>query len=125
MPEEIVETFARLPGLFAGSETLRRRSTRAQLVLLLEAGDTRRRLRLEPGALFLEGADGPMDSWDVALRATPEAWTDHWAALPRPDAADILGMTRHGRMRIEGNFAPLMRHLQLVKDILALPRAER
>ncbi|MFV0333966.1 MAG: hypothetical protein ACK5JR_07845 [Tropicimonas sp.] len=123
MVEEIIGNFARLPALFAQSEPLLRRSARARITLLLEAGTARRRLRLTPGALSLEAADGPMDGWDVALRAAPEAWADHWAARPRPDAADILGMARHGRMRIEGNFHPLMQHLQLVKDILALPRA--
>ena len=64
-----------------------------------------------------------MDGWDVALRAEAGAWGDHWQAMPAPDAFDIFGMVRRGRMRIEGDFTPLMRHLQLVKDILALPRA--
>jgi hypothetical protein len=43
--------------------------------------------------------------------------------MPCPDAADIFGMRRHGRLVIEGNFLPLMQHLQVVKDILALPRS--
>lgn len=122
MPEEISKTFARLPALFADSQPLLRRAARARFVLLLEAGEARCRLRLQSGSLSLDKADDPMSSWDVALRAAPEAWTDHWSELPSPDAADILGMARHGRMRIEGNFLPLMQHLQLVKDILALPR---
>ena len=122
MSDDVIKVFERLPALFEGTEPLVRRSARARFVLLLEAGSEKRRLRLEPGRLSLETANGPMDGWDVALRAEPEAWTDHWAAIPRPDASDILGMARHGRMRIEGNFLPLMQHLQLVKDILALPR---
>ena len=122
MHDDVITVFERLPALFEKAEPLVRRSARARVVLLLEAGAEKRRLRLEPGALSVERADGPMDGWDIALRAEPEAWVDHWAAVPRPDASDILGMQRHGRMKIEGNFLPLMQHLQLVKDILALPR---
>jgi len=122
MSEEIVRVFERLPALFDASEPLKRRSARARFVLLLEAGAEKRRLRLEPGALSLETADGPMDGWNLALRAEPQAWLDHWATVPRPDAADLFGMARHGRLKIEGDFLPLMQHLQLVKDILALPR---
>lgn len=122
MSQDVVTVFERLPALFEQSEPLRRRSARARFVILLDAGSAKRRLRLEPGALSVETADGPMDGWDIALRAEPDAWADHWAAIPRPDASDILGMQRHGRMKIEGDFLPLMQHLQLVKDILALPR---
>lgn len=122
MSADVVRVFERLPALFEASEPLKRRSARARIVLLLEAGAEKRRLRLVPGALSVETANGPMDGWDVALRAAPLAWADHWLEVPPPTAADILGMARHGRMRIEGNFLPLMQHLQLVKDILALPR---
>ena len=122
MSDEIVRVFERLPALFALSEPLVRRSARARFVLLLEAGTDKRRLKLEPGALTVQTADGPMDGWDVALRAGPDAWIDHWSPLPPSSASDILGMQRHGRMKIEGDFLPLMQHLQLVKDILVLPR---
>lgn len=122
MSEEVVGAFESLPALFEKTPPLVRRSARARFVILLQAGSEKRRLRLEPGTLSVERANGPMDGWDVAIRAEPEAWVDHWAAIPRPDASDILGMQRHGRMKIEGDFLPLMQHLQLVKDILALPR---
>lgn len=120
----ITENLMRIPALFEGSAPLVRRSARAQITLLLEIGEERKRLLLDRGTLRIGDADGPMDGWDIALRAAPEVWADHWSALPRPDASDILGMARHGRMRIEGNFLPLMRHLQLVKDIIALPRRQ-
>lgn len=123
MTNNVVTTFESLPGLFARTEPLVRRSARAAFTILLEAGPEKRRLRLEPGKLSIEKADGPMDGWDLALRAPPDAWADHWSPLPPPSASDILGMQRHGRMKIEGDFLPLMQHLQLVKDILALPRA--
>ncbi|WP_274424950.1 hypothetical protein [Chelativorans sp. YIM 93263] len=122
MGSGIAESFARIPALFAASEALVRGAARARITLLLEAGEECKRLRLDCGTLQIQDTSGPMDGWDVALRAAPDAWADHWSLFPRPDANDIFGMARHGRMRIEGNFLPLMRHLQLVKDIVALPR---
>lgn len=115
-------TLAWLPARLAANAPMLHRARRAEIALLLDAGTERHRLILSRGVLAVHGASGPMDDWDIALRATAEAWADHWAPLPRPDAFDIFGMVRHGRMRIEGNFLPLMRHLQVVKDILALPR---
>ena len=123
MRDQIDGVFASLPDLFSQRCDLIRKSNRADIVLLLDAGDARARLRISGESVTILPAGGPMAGWDIALRADPAAWADHWAAVPAPDAFDIFGMVRHGRMRIEGNFAPLMRHLQLVKDILALPRA--
>ncbi|MDT0683327.1 hypothetical protein RM543_11570 [Roseicyclus sp. F158] len=123
MTDQVIATFMRFPALLAGHPEIARRADRASIVLLLEAGSQGVRLQLEKGQADVLPAEGPMRGWDIALRAAPEAWADHWQAVPAPDAFDILGMVRHGRMRIEGNFAPLMRHLQVVKDILALPRA--
>lgn len=64
-----------------------------------------------------------MPGWDIALRGEAQVWQDHWQLMPPVEAADIFGMKRAGRLAIEGNYLPFMRHLQVVKDILALPRA--
>lgn len=122
MSDHAKSIFAVLPDLFSRRADLVRRSRRAQAVVLLEAGRDRVRLEIAGQALHLLSADGPMAGWDIALRADAAAWADHWSALPAPDAFDIFGMVRAGRMRIEGDFTPFMRHLQLIKDILALPR---
>ena len=117
-----ITVFSRLPSLFQAEPALIRRSARAQITLLLCAGEKRCRLVLDGASMRVEKADGPMDGWDVAFRGDAEVWSDHWLTMPPPNAADIFGMSRYGRMVIEGNFLPLMRHLQLIKDILALPR---
>ena len=116
--------FSLLPELFRRHPVLTGRAKRARITMLLCAGAARCLLILRDGTLRVEKADGPMDCWDIALRGDATVWDDHWLKLPPPDAADIFGMRRHGRMEIEGNFLPLMQHLQLVKDILALPRTE-
>ena len=89
---------------------------------LVAAGEVERRLILRAGILQVAAADGPMDGWDIAMRGDAQVWTDHWQAMPPPSAADIFGMRRHGRLVMEGNFLHLMRSLQVVKDILVLPR---
>ena len=116
---------AQLPALFEGRPALVRQAARADVTLLVSTETTRRRLILRKGKLQVAPADGPMDSWDVALRGEARVWHDHWLPLPPPTAADIFGMRRHGRLVIEGNFLRLMLSLQLVKDILALPRGAR
>lgn len=123
MSEQVESIFASLPDLYLRRSDLIMRSKAASAVLLLDAVSDRVRLVVANQMVTVVSADGPMAGWDIALRADPAAWEDHWKAVPAPDAFDIFGMVRRGRMRIEGDFGPLMRHLQLIKDILALPRA--
>lgn len=125
MSDQVIEIFDSLPRLILRQPSLLRRAAAAQAVLLLEAGQASVRMRLSGGKLDIQPMDGPMQGWHVALRAAPVAWLDHWQSVPAPDAFDIFGMARRGRMRIEGDFTPLMRHLQVIKDILALPRAHQ
>lgn len=125
MSDQVIEIFDSLPRFIMRQPSLLRRAAAAQAVLLLEAGQASVRMRLSGGKLDIQPMDGPMQGWHVALRAAPAAWLDHWQSVPAPDAFDIFGMARRGRMRIEGDFTPLMRHLQVIKDILALPRAHQ
>ena len=43
--------------------------------------------------------------------------------MPAPGFYDLLGMSKVGRARIEGNLVPLMGNLQYIKDLVALPRS--
>lgn len=125
MNDQVIEIFDSLPRLILRHPSLVRRAADAHAVLLLEAGQAKMGMRLSGGKLDIQPMDGPMQGWHVALRAAPAAWLDHWQWTPAPDAFDIFGMARRGRMRIEGDFTPLMRHLQVIKDILALPRVQQ
>lgn len=119
---DTIAMFSRLPELFARQPALVCRARLAHVTLLLGAGPDSLRVRLAGGTLDTRPSGGPMDGWDLALRGDDRVWPDHWARIPAPDAADIFGMRRHGRLTIEGDFLGLMRSLQVVKDILALPR---
>ncbi|MFX0547199.1 hypothetical protein ACEWPL_016820 [Roseovarius sp. S1116L3] len=114
--------FRRLPALFSGNRPLRHRSRHANFVFLIGAGNAYFRFILCDSCLRLDEATKPMQSWDMALRGDENVWADHWKTMPPADAADILGMQSYGRLVIEGNLLPLLQNLQVIKDILALPR---
>ena len=56
------------------------------------------------------------------MRATEEAWTQHWQAMPDPGWHDLFALTKRGAAFMEGDFRPLLQNLQFFKDLLALPR---
>ena len=56
------------------------------------------------------------------VRATDEAWTRYWAPVPDPGWHDLFALSKRGVASMEGDFRPLLQHLQYFKDLLALPR---
>ena len=63
-----------------------------------------------------------MRAWSFSLSATPEAWLRFWEPVPAPGFHDILAMSKKGTLTMAGDLTPLMRNLQVVKDIVASPR---
>jgi len=108
---------------FQADQPLMRRASRASFRCRMEVEDSAFLLRLDEGKLTGPfPIDGPMVDSDFTLRSTRDAWLTHWLPVPPPEYHDIFAMTRAGHLRIDGDFHPLMVHLQVVKDILALPR---
>jgi hypothetical protein len=89
---------------------------------MVEAGALRWRFVFRGGALEVAEGEPLMSGWEAALRAPAFAWVEHWRDLPRPGFHDLFAMRKRGLMRIEGDWRPVMRHLQFLKDVLALPR---
>jgi hypothetical protein len=71
----------------------------------------------EPGPIL-------MRSSRFAFRATPDAWIEHWQAMPKPGFHDLLAMMKRGVATLEGDLQPFLANLQFFKDLLALPRAQ-
>ena len=112
-----------IPQLFLEDAGLIHRARNAHITLLLKAGEQSYLLQLKEGRLEdVHHTDRPMDSCDITMAASDEDWQGYWQVMPKPGLHDIFAMAKSGRLRIEGNFRPLMRHLQVVKDVLALPR---
>lgn len=113
----------RLAEAWAGDANLRRRAARLSLRILVATETGAYVLPFRDGVLGDILADhGPMHDWDIALRMSAADWEGFWAAEPAPGWHDIFALTRGGRLRLEGNHLPLMQNLQVVKDVLALPR---
>ncbi len=61
--------------------------------------------------------------WRFALRASSDAWTAFWQALPVPGYHDIMAMLKFKNLKMEGDLYPLMSHLLYFKDVLVSVRA--
>lgn len=123
MAETFETCLAGLPQGFQADPPLMRRAARASLRFRIDVEDAVFLLQLDQGQLSgPEPVTGPMVDSDFTLRASRETWLTHWRAIPPPEFHDIFAMTRAGHLRIDGDFRPLMVHLQVVKDVLALPR---
>src|SRR5207237_4361754 len=65
-----------------------------------------------------------MRDWRFAIRASEEAWTKFWAAVPEPGYHDLLAMAKFGHAVIEGDLLPLMQNLRWLQDVLSAPRLD-
>ena len=117
------ERFARLPDLLAADDDLRRRGRFACVDFRIDIGDEPFFLSIADGALTgFERGPRLMKGTAFTVRATAEAWTRYWAAVPEPGWHDLFALTKRGVASMEGDFRPLLQHLQYFKDLLALPR---
>ena len=120
------DRFARLPDLLVADADLVRRGRFACVDCRVDIGD-------EP--FFLSIADGNLTAFErgprlmrssaFTVRATAEAWTRYWEPLPPPGWHDLFALTKRGVASMEGDFRPLLQHLQFFKDLLALPRRQQ
>ena len=117
------DRFARLPDLLAADEDLRRRGRWACVDCRVDIGDEPFFLAIVDGALTgFERGPRLMKGSAFTVRATEQAWTRYWAPVPEPGWHDLFALTKRGAASMEGDFRPLLQHLQYFKDLLALPR---
>ncbi|UYN93387.1 MAG: hypothetical protein KIT25_15130 [Enhydrobacter sp.] len=119
------DRFARLPGLLSVDDDLARRGRWLTTDCRVEVGGEPFHLAFRDGALsaFERGAR-LMRSSTFTVRATEEAWLEHWRPVPRPGWHDLFALTKRGAAALEGDLRPLLQNLQFFKDVLALPRRE-
>ena len=117
------DRFAALPHLLAADGDLVRRGRWLSVDCRIDVGREPFFLAIRDGALdSLERGAKLMRSTSFAFRASDEAWTNHWKAIPDPGWHDLFALTKRGAASMDGDLRPLMQNLQYFKDLLALPR---
>jgi len=117
------DRFARLPQLLTADLDLLRRGHWLTVECRIDVGSEPFFLSIGGGALAaLERGARLMRSSAFTLRATDEAWTEYWKAVPRPGWHDLFALTKRGAASLEGDLRPFLQNLQYFKDLLALPR---
>ena len=123
LPPSPADRFARLPELLAKDDDLRRRGRFACVDCRIDIGTEPFFLSIADGALTgFERGPRLMRGTAFTVRATDEAWIRYWAPVPQPGWHDLFALTKRGAASMEGDFRPLLQHLQYFKDLLALPR---
>jgi hypothetical protein len=117
------DRFARLADLLAADTDLIRRGRWLDVDCRVDVGDEPFHLVIREGALAaLERGPRLMRSTAFSVRATDDAWTNHWEPVPKPGWHDLFALTKRGAASIDGDLRPLLQNLQYFKDLFALPR---
>ena len=119
------DRFANLPRLLAADPDLLRRGRWLTVDCRVDVGNEPFFLTIREGTLAaLDRGARLMRSTAFVIRATAEAWTEHWKAVPDPGWHDLFALTKRGAASMDGDLRPLLQNLQYFKDLLALPRRE-
>ena len=118
-----VRAFERLPQLAERDPWLVQRGRFLTTECLIQVGSVPFHLSIAAGRVAgLVRGPRLLSPWSFAVRASAQAWLNHWRPVPAPGWHDLFAMTRHQEASVEGYLFPLMANLQYVKDLLALPR---
>ncbi|MEZ5855637.1 MAG: hypothetical protein R3D67_13170 [Hyphomicrobiaceae bacterium] len=122
----IVERFEALPALAAADADLLRRGRFLTCDFEIGVGPIPLLVRMVEGKVA-SIARGPflLKPWVFAIRAPAEVWEKFLEPMPAAGWHDLMALTKVGRARVEGNLVPFMGNLQVIKDLLALPRAQQ
>jgi hypothetical protein len=119
------DRFAHLPALLAADADLLRRGRWLTTACRVEIGNEPFFLSIREGALdSFERGPRLMRSTAFTVRATDEAWANHWRPVPEAGWHDLFALTKRGVAAMDGDLRPLLQNLQYFKDLLALPRRE-
>ncbi|KGD95876.1 hypothetical protein JL37_08735 [Achromobacter sp. RTa] len=99
------------------------RARGVHLDMLVRFGEHPVLVRIRDGRVdSAETPSTPLPSCDFSLRASEEAWSRFWQAVPAAGWHDIFALGKRRELSIDGNLQPLMAHLQFIKDLLAVGR---
>ena len=117
------DRFADLLGLLSADSDLLRRGRSLSVDCRIDIGAEPFFLSIRDGGLaVLDRGQRLMRSTAFTVRATDEAWINHWKPVPDPGWHDLFALSKCGAASMEGDLRPLLQNLQYFKDLLALPR---
>ena len=113
----------KLPELVNNDEALVRRGRFLTAEIKIVVGDDEYWVDIKEGRVgAVERGPFLMRSYDIAFRASAEAWAKFWERYPAPGYQDIFGMTKRGEAEVSGDWLLFMQNLQYFKDLLQVPR---
>jgi hypothetical protein len=113
----------KLPELVNNDEALVRRGRFLTAEIKIVVGDDEYWVHIKEGRVVaVERGPFLMRSYDIAFRASAEAWAKFWERYPAPGYQDIFGMTKRGEAEVNGDWLLFMQNLQYFKDLLQAPR---
>jgi hypothetical protein len=113
----------RLAALANADAWLVHRGRSLDVTFLLEVGAASCLVHIHGGRVHrIDKGPLVMPRWTFALRASDQAWSTFWSAVPPPGFHDLIAMMKVGALRIEGDQYLFMANLRYFKDLLALPR---
>ncbi len=121
--ERVVEAFEALPRLAEADADLMRRARFLSCEIALGVGSQSLAITIVEGRVT-SVRRGPflLKPWTFAIRAEPEVWLKFLEPYPSAGYHDLMALTKVGRANIEGDLVPFMGNLQVVKDLISLPR---
>ena len=109
-----------------GNAALVRRGQYLDATFLLQAGSEGWLVTVEKGRIANVARETlPIVPHAFALRASHEAWTEFFQAVPKPGYHDLIAMTKFRRLKVDGDIKLFMTHLQYLKDALAALRGKK
>lgn len=121
--DRVVAAFEQLPRLAAADTDLTRRARFLSCEIELGVGSQSLAITIVEGRV-VSVRRGPflLKPWTFAIRAEPDVWLKFLEPYPVAGYHDLMALTKVGRARIEGDLVPFMGNLQVVKDLISLPR---
>ncbi len=121
MHDDILLT--RLARLVNQNERLVWRGRHVDTTFLFQTGDDQFLIVIHEGRIT-SVKKGPFvqANWQFAMRASSDAWSAFWQAMPAPGFHDLMAMVKFKYLKMEGDLYPIMSHLLYFKDVLASVR---
>ena len=93
------------------------------LTFIVQIGDDEFHITVQAGHISeIERGTFLLRSYAFAIRGAESCWAEFWRAVPSRGFQDLFAMTTYGHVRVDGDLAPLRKHLPYIKGVLAALR---